>query len=250
MVPRFTALLLVALASLGLAVVLAWLRGPERVSLPDFTQWPAGEERKARFFEYLRPLLEAENERVLAQRARLQRIAGRDEPPGYFDRRWLEALALEYLLDPGAHSHRELVDALLLRVDAVPVSLGLAQAAKESGWGTSRFAREGNALFGQRCFVSGCGMVPGARSAGARHEVAKFATPQAAVASYVRNLNTHPDYRGLRQLRADLRAEEERVTGFVLAQALAGYSERGEAYIREIRRLIRYNQLGPAQHAP
>jgi len=243
---RFAVLLLVAVLSLGAAALLA-VREPPAAPLPDFTQWPAGEARKAQFFAFLRPLLEAENARVLTQRRRLEAIAAQAGPPGRRDARWLRDLAEEYDLATAALEARAMLAELLLRVDAVPVSLGLAQAAKESGWGTSRFAREGNALFGQRCFEAGCGLVPEHRRAGLGHEVRGFPSPQAAVASYVRNLNTHRDYDGLRRLRAELRAGGRRVTGFVLARTLGTYSERGDAYVQEIRQMIRFNALGPVE---
>jgi Bax protein len=242
-VTRFLILLLVAIGCLSLSATLAWIRSADP-SLPDFSRWPAGEARKQRFFQYLRPLLEAENELIRTQRARLQRIAATVEP-GVFDRRWLSDLARQYALDPDAMSPEELITALLARVDTVPVSLGLAQAAKESGWGTSRFAAAGNALFGQRCFEAGCGMLPADRVEGASHEVTAFPSPRAAVASYLRNLNTHPDYQELRQLRAQLRGAGQRVSGFTLARTLTAYSERRDEYIDEIRQMIRFNELGP-----
>lgn len=247
---RVETLAVVGGAAVLMMLAVTWHRPPAE-PLPDFRQWPAGETRKVRFFEFLRPLLEAENARVLAARARLERIASTlpESGPGWRDRRWLAGLARHYRLDPETLTLHTLVAELLLRVDAVPVSLGLAQAAKESGWGTSRFAVEGHALFGERCFAVGCGVVPAAREDGLRHEVEAFPSPAAAVASYVHNLNTHGDYAALRRLRAELRAAGEGVTGFALADALDSYSERGRAYIREVRQLIRYNELGPAPGA-
>lgn len=143
--PRLSTLLLIAAISMSLSAGLAWLRAGDP-GLPDFSQWPAGEARKARFFAYLRPLLEAENERILAQRGRLESIARNAGKGGigFFDGRWLAELAREYAMDPGAAPPDELVDELLLRVDAVPVSLGLAQAAKESGWTAARPGRTGH----------------------------------------------------------------------------------------------------------
>lgn len=215
--------------------------------LPDFSQWPAGEARKAAFFSYLAPLLAHENDRVLAERRRLQAIATRvaDGAGGWADRRYLQRLADAYQVPADDLDTAALIDELLLRVDAVPVSLGLAQAAKESGWGTSRFAVAGNALFGERCFRTGCGIVPRARRPGARHEVAAFDSPEAAVAAYVRNLNTHRDYAALRARRAALRSAQEPVTGHALAPSLTSYSERGTPYVREVQSLIRSNGLGP-----
>lgn len=218
-------------------------------SLPDFSRWPAGEARKQAFFDFMRPLLEAENARVLAQRRELETLAQqlKDGTLGWWDQRRLARLARAYGLDPQAVATDELIAELLLRADEVPVSLGLAQAAKESGWGTSRFAVDGNALFGERCFSAGCGLVPEARSPHLRHEVRAFSSPRQAVAGYVNNLNTHPDYQRLREMRSELRAAGEPLTGFELAEALSRYSERRDRYTREVRQLIRRNELGPGQ---
>ena len=215
--------------------------------LPDFSRWPAGEERKQAFFDFVRPLLEAENRRVLAQRRDVADLRERLAAGalGWRDRGRLARLARTYDLDPTTLPADELLAELWIRVDEVPVSLGLAQAAKESGWGTSRFAVAGNALFGERCFSAGCGVVPEARRPGLRHEVRAFATPRGAVAGYVNNLNTHPDYQRLREMRAELRESGDPLTGFELAETLQNYSERRDRYIREVRQLIRSNDLGP-----
>ncbi len=216
--------------------------------LPDFSRWEAGDARKTKFFAFLGPLLAAENHRVLEQRQRLEQVARRlGAPLSRRDRRTLHELAREYAVEPTAAGERALVAELLLRVDAVPVSLGLVQAAKESGWGTSRFAVEVNGLFGQRCFVAGCGLVPERRRPGEIHEVRAFPSPRAAVASYLRNLNTHPDYGELRHMRAQLRSLGLPLSGFTRARALGAYSERGDAYVREVRQMIRFNDLGPVE---
>lgn len=222
------------------------LRQPQQAP-PDFLEWPAGEQRKVQFFEFLRPILESRNEALLADRARLEQIAAGlpDTRPGWFERRWLDDLARAYRLDPQAEPLEDLVAELLLRVDMVPVSLALAQAAKESGWGTSRFAVEGHAYFGQWCYEAGCGLVPLARGDAQRHEVMAFASPEEAVTAYLMNLNSHPQYQAMRQQRARLRASGERVSGFRLATGLTSYSERRGAYVTEIQELIRFNDLGP-----
>lgn len=216
------------------------LSGGERI--PDFRQYEAGEERKTQFFAYLRPLIEAENARVAADRERLQSLAD-EESIGWFDRRWLEGLAEDYGLDPEEMEEDALIATLLRRVDVVPLSLALAQAAKESGWGTSRFARDGNNLFGEWCFDPGCGLVPRARARERTHEVREFDGPRDSVASYVRNINTHAGYRELRRARARLRSEGKPLSGLVLANELQRYSERGQAYVEDIKGLIRYNDL-------
>ncbi len=248
---RRTALTLLTATGVSAAVALGWLELGTR-HIPDFSRWPAGPERKAHFFDYLRPLIAAENQRILGQRRRLMRIAhaADDGTLGFFDRRWLAALAREYELDPDDFDTKALIGELERRVDAVPASLALAQAAKESAWGTSRFAIAGNALFGERCFERGCGIVPNARARGAHHEVRTFASPAAAVAGYLHNLNTHPDYESLRERRAELRSTGKAVTGLALAEELDRYSERREHYIQEVRQMIRRNALGPVATVP
>ena len=131
-----------------------------------------------------------------------------------------------------------------IRLGAVAsMSLALAQAAKESGWGTSRFAREANNLFGEWCFDPGCGLVPQNRRDGYRHEVEAFRTPADSVISYVRNLNTHDRYRSFRLERAKLRKAGIEVSGMLLAEELADYSEGRDDYIKDIKHLIRVNKL-------
>ena len=201
-------LLLVAILLVGF-VVLAVSTGPGGTGrtggVPDFQSLVAGPERKTEFFAFMRPLLESQNEEVLRQRQRLLEIQGEDEL-GYFERRWLTALAEQYEIateddDGNPFDDQALISRLLPRVDVVPVSLGLAQAAKESGWGTSRFARQGNNYFGEWCFSEGCGIVPGARADGRTHEVEAFASPADSVASYVQNINTHRSYKSFRDAR-------------------------------------------------
>ena len=163
--------------------------------------------------------------------------------PGFFDRIWLSRLGKDYGIEKPDAGIPEFLDALLLRVDTVPLSLALAQSAKESGWGTSRFARDGYNLFGEWCFEKGCGLVPQARTAGRSHEVEAFRSPRHSVASYLNNINTHEGYQTFRRERAKQRAASKVLSGTALATYLSQYSERGEAYVEEIRQLIRTNDL-------
>lgn len=222
-------------------------RPPGIEPLPAFHEIDQVSEKKQQFFAYLTPLIREENQRIREQRARLLRIAeawhARGERPGWLDRRFLRSLAAEYRVDDADRTLDSVLDELQKRVDVIPRSLVLVQAAKESGWGSSRFARGGNNLFGQWCFEPGCGLVPSNRPPDSRHEVASFDTVRDAVASYVRNLNTHPSYDELRALRAQLRAENRTPSGEVLAQGLTRYSERGEAYVHEVQAMIRQNGL-------
>ncbi len=137
----------------------------------------------------------------------------------------------------------ERIAALLLRVDVVPASLIVAQAAKESGWGTSRFAIQGNNYFGIWCFYQGCGLKPLRREANRTHEVASFDSVEQGVRYYVRTINTHVAYRELREMRAEARKSRQSLQGEQLANGLVRYSERGIAYVREVQSMIRDNNL-------
>ena len=247
-----TLLVVITLLAATIWVALPPGTAPERVTeadstLPDFRAFPAGPERKREFFGFVRPIVTAANAGILEQRSRLQRLREQSEFSKR-DRRWLESAADSYgvaLVDQtGAErSRHDVVAELLLRVDEVPESLALAQAAKESGWGTSRFAREGNNLFGEWCFTAGCGIVPKQRAAGRQHEVERFPSPAESVASYLRNINTHDSYKSFRQARKAQRDSRGTLSGLELAQELSRYSERREAYVRELRALIVGNQL-------
>lgn len=233
------------LAAVVPAITLMVLLWPDSDRLPDFGQFDRVENRKQAFFEYLAPMVEAENERVLGQRERLLALADRieaGESPGWLDRRWLRKLAEEYEVPWDDEVPDEVLAVLKQRVDRVPVALALVQAAAESGWGRSRFAVEGNNLFGQWCYTPGCGMVPGQRSEGASHEVASFGSVRDSVRRYINNLNTHPAYTPLREIRAEIRSEGERPRALRLADGLIRYSERRQDYVDEIKNVIRVNR--------
>jgi Bax protein len=203
--------------------------------------------RKAEFFTFLGPILSEVNVDVRTQRQFLTDLSVQVEAgdaPSWLAGRRLKRIAEYYEVDSddGAIATAVLPE-LLQRVDIVPRSLVFVQAAKESGWGTSRFAREGNNLFGQRCYSAGCGIAPTGVQPSARFAVAQFGSVKASVASYVRNLNTHPQYEGFRRLRKTLRDSDRNLTGIVLADSLLDYSERGEAYVSEIKAMIRQNSL-------
>jgi Bax protein len=226
-------------------IVLALVMGfaVQRPGVPDFQGYVAGPERKQAFFEYLLPLVEQRNQEILQTRRRLQSWNRNRHAIGGWDERRIKVLAQRYRVDAfDIHSDADW-QTLLRRVDVVPPSLALVQAANESAWGTSRFAQQGYNFFGQWCFEAGCGLVPSSRDAGKRHEVAVYDSPRGSVESYIRNLNTHAAYRPLRELRAQLRAADKAVTGAKLAAGLERYSERGSEYISELRAMIRHNEL-------
>jgi Bax protein len=140
------------------------------------------------------------------------------------------------------NENSDMFTLLLRRVDVVPETLVLVQAANESGWGTSRFALEGLNFFGQWCFRRGCGIVPENRPDGMNHEVRIFKSVNASIRSYLRNINTHAAYLELRLLREQRRAEGKDIRALDLTPGLLSYSERGEDYIDELNAMIRVNR--------
>lgn len=209
--------------------------------LPDFTSYRDTTERKAAFFSFLYPRIVLANSRILIERDYLDALAQKDEL-SKSERSWLTGQAKRLRVEAEPTSP-ELFKQLRQRLDVISPSLILAQAANESAWGTSRFATKGNNLFGQWCFSKGCGLVPRGRVEGATHEVARFASPYRSIRGYIQNLNRHPTYQDLRDMRQAARDNGKLASGIALAAGLIGYSERGEDYVKEIRSMIRYNNL-------
>lgn len=159
--------------------------------------------------------------------------------------RWLRRLALEYgvLKHPDDPFTPADLRTLKRRVDIVPASMIVAQSAIESAWGTSRFAREGNALFGQWAYGPKTIRPKDPRPQLGDYGLRRFKTPLDSIRAYIHNLNTYPAYRAFRDLRAKLRAEGKPLTGIRLVQTLDHYSEEGDAYIQKVIRLIKANRL-------
>ena len=134
------------------------------------------------------------------------------------------------------------LSTLKIRMDEIPVSMAIAQAAKETGWGTSRFAQEGNALFGQWTW-SGEGIKPSDADNDTTHKVMKFKVLQASVRAYQRNLNTHSSYKNFRSIRAELRDEEKKLDSMVLSEYLDKYAETGRDYVVVLQKIIEQNNL-------
>lgn len=202
--------------------------------------------KKARFFKRLIPLIAHQNNLTLQTRAELIRMGNRlklGQPLSPEDQQTLQLLAKRYRLRSAATIDSELIETLLSRVDIVPPSLALAQAAAESAWGQSRFAREANNLFGQWCFSKGCGLVPRRRPAGMTHEVASYPSWQKSVRAYFLNLNSHPAYQPLRDIRLQQRQKNRVLPGELLAQGLVKYSARGTTYVESLQQIIRVNDL-------
>lgn len=196
--------------------------------------------RKRLFVKTLLPAILQANRELRRERDVVRAVAVLDMPRAALPvemRRHLARLEQRYGVAPGN------LDKLLRRVDSVPPALALAQAAIESGWGTSRFAQEGNALFGERTYDLDA---PGMRPRGlenADFKVRAFESVERAVRSYLHNLNTHPAYREVRALRARARAEGRAPRAVVLARGLERYSERGRAYVEDVQVTIRANDF-------
>ncbi len=210
-------------------------------TLPDFSVYTDVKEKKAAFFETLYPIIEEENRHVLKLRKVIFTLKGAPElTDSQID--WLGTIATHYKIDATLPVD-ELFSKLIQKVDFVPPSLALTQAAIESGWGSSRFARKGANLFGHWCFTKGCGFVPSSRDSEKVHEVAKFASVNDAVRAYIKNLNTNAAYQELRAKRASLRSADAPVSGVALATTLIGYSEEGTKYVQKVTRFIQQNNL-------
>ena len=212
---------------------------------PDFSDLDPAD-RKAAFFAYLRPLVREVNAEAARDRDFVSQVAAENADGtdlSSYERVRLAALAARYEVefDPGAPGSA--IETLHRRTGTVPASLILIQAAVESGWGTSRFAREGNNLFGQRCYTNGCGIRPRRQSADSRWGVAQFDSIEESLRSYLLNLNTHPEYREFRHRRQEMRLADEPLSGITLAESLNAYSERGPEYVAEIQAMIRQNDL-------
>jgi Bax protein len=217
----------------------------------DYTKLPAFKEishipdRKQAFFDYLRPAIDFQNSLITERREILKGIdikLEQSEELTDAQKVFMETMRDRYRI-PAESTVEESVAVLFKRVDILPESMVLAQAAMESAWGTSRFAREANNLFGHWCFRKGCGLVPAQRSKGMKHEVRKFVSVDKAIEAYFLNINSYPTYVMTRDIREKIRSEGKPITGHELVAGLEKYSARGLEYIEELRSMIRTNKL-------
>ncbi|MFT7219380.1 MAG: Bax protein [Candidatus Azotimanducaceae bacterium] len=218
----------------------------KRASIPDFASMVDVKVKKQKFFDYLHSRTRKSNDRIWAEREYVLNFRESFDQSNVTDQQLADFATLvdRYGLELPEQPDDVFFKSLLERVDVVPASLVLAQGANESGWGTSRFAREGHNFFGIWCYSEGCGLKPESRTFGAKHEVRKFRTVQESVSFYLHNINIGHAYEELRGIRAQLREDEERLSGVYLSEGLIRYSERGTAYIKEIKELISQNDLG------
>ena len=192
-------------------------------------------QRKEFFIQIILPLILQENNNIKLDRKRLFSIINKSNNSD-LEKKWLEKKYKQY----GVPSKD--LSILKMRMDEIPVSLAIAQAAKETGWGTSRFAQEGNALFGQWTW-SGDGLKPKDAEKNEGHKVMKFNVLQASVRAYQRNLNTHSSYKNLRKARAELRDRGNSLDSLILVKYLNQYAETGEKYVEVLKQIIKQNNL-------
>ena len=210
---------------------------PIRLSLlpNEIKQIENSKKRKNLFIQIILPLVLEENNLILLDRKRLFSILNKNNNSKK-EINWLNIKFKQYgVLNKD-------IPTLKVRMDIIPVSLAIAQAAKETGWGTSRFALEGNALFGQWTW-SGDGIKPAGAESDAKHKVMKFKVLKASVRAYQRNLNTHSSYKKFRQLRAQLRDDSEKLDSLLLADQLDNYAQTGDEYTKILKQIINQNSL-------
>ena len=207
-----------------------------------FTQFPRDLDnlqsvqlKKETFIKIVLPLIVAENEKILDDRERLKVLMDKKFTTDT-EKQWLRQKLLEYKVK------RSDLNELMLKMDIIPVSIALAQAAKESGWGTSRFALEGNAIFGQWTW-DGQGIAPLKRDGDKNHKILKFPILRASVKAYKNNLNTHKSYSKFREKRRQLRDKNKNITGLSLTETLKNYAQTGSEYTKILNKIITQNRL-------
>ena len=191
--------------------------------------------RKDLFIKIILPLVIKENNNIKSDRNKLFSILNKSKNVKA-EKIWLNSKFKQYGV-----VNKDL-STLKVRMDEVPTSMAIAQAAKETGWGTSRFAQQGNALFGQWTWT-GEGIKPSEADDNTTHKVMKFKVLQASVKAYQRNLNTHSSYKNFRNARAELREIGEKLDGMILSEHLDRYAETGKQYVKILQQIIRQNNL-------
>ena len=203
---------------------------PQEIKMIENTK-----KRKEFFIQIVLPLIVKENNNIRIDRKTLFRVINKSNN-SVAEQQWIEKKYKQYGVKSGDLS------SLKVRMDEIPVSLAIAQAAKETGWGTSRFAQEGNALFGQWTW-SGEGLKPKDADVDKGHKVMKFNVLQASVRAYQRNLNTHRTYREFRKARAELRDLNKPLDSLELSKYLNKYAETGNQYVEVLQKIIKQNNL-------
>ena len=220
---------------------LDYVRNKKKVKPIYFTRLPKDldtiksvKTKKETFLQILLPLVVAENEKIKEDRQYLLKILKENESEK--KKKWLNKKYKAYKVSD------KNINQLIEKVDIIPTSIALAQAAKESGWGTSRFALEGNAIYGQWTW-NGDGIEPLEKTKDQNHKILKFPLLRASVKAYITNLNTHRGYKNFRLKRAELRKQNKKLTGLELIHELENYAQTGKQYTKILAQIIKQNDL-------
>ena len=204
-----------------------WLNS---LKAPEFDKIKDVQEMKKTFFNYLLPEINKKNNEIqLIRKKVIEKDLSKEE---------LTKLYKKYRINEDSE-----IAALLEKIDIIPPSLVLSQAALESNWGRSRFAKFYHNYFGLWCFKRGCGVIPKKRDKGDTHEVAKFSSPEKAIDFYFLSINRNKSYEVLRKIRQDKRSKGQSITGLSLSEGLTNYAEIGYEYVERVRRVITSNEL-------
>ena len=201
----------------------------------DLKKIKSTQKKKDTFIKIVMPLIIDENSKILDNRKKLFKILGKQNN-SRGEKVWLKRRFEDYEIK------NEDVTELKVRMDVIPVSIAIAQAAKESGWGTSRFALEGNAMFGQWTYGKD-GIAPLEREKNKGHKILKFPMLRSSVQAYKNNLNTHSGYKEFRKKRADLRRKNQNISGLALVNYLHNYAATGKEYTDILKKIINQNNL-------
>jgi Bax protein len=200
----------------------------------DLSEMRSVTKKKETFLQILLPLVVAENESIVKDRKNLLEILKQNQSEK--NKKWINKKYKKYRVS------QKNINELIEKMDIIPVSIALAQAAKESGWGTSRFALEGNAIFGQWTW-NGAGIEPLQKAEGTKHKILKFPLLRASVKAYITNLNTHAGYKSFRQKRQELRNQNKGLSGLDLIHELDNYAQTGKEYTKILEKIINQNDL-------
>ena len=201
----------------------------------DLDRLKNSKKKKDTFIKIIMPLILDENNKILENRRKLFKILGKSTN-SMGEKRWLKRRFKEYGIKKGD------ITTLKVKMDIIPPSIAIAQAAIESGWGTSRFALEGNAMFGQWTW-SKKGIEPTDKSKNQNHKILRFSMLRSSVKAYKNNLNTHNAYKEFREKRAELRKNNKKISGLKLVNYLYNYAATGKEYTKSLKRTIDQNRL-------
>ena len=201
----------------------------------DLKKIKSTKKRKDTFIKIIMPLILDENDKISEDRKKLFKILSK-QSNSMGEKVWLKRRFKDYQID------KEDIAELKIRMDIIPTSIAIAQAAKESGWGTSRFALDGNAMFGQWTW-SEDGIEPSGKTENQGHKILKFPMLQSSVKAYMKNLNTHRGYKEFRKERAELRKKNKNASGLDLVNFLYNYAETGSEYVKTLKKIIQQNEL-------